>query len=43
MLMDWPIETLHSPGDVYENIDEQKLDCAVDCACALIEDIDKGH
>ena len=38
MLMDWPIETLHLPSDVFENIDENKLNYVVDVTRVLVED-----
>jgi len=41
MLMDWPIDTLHLPSDVFENIDEDKLNHTVNVAYALVEDFDK--
>ncbi len=41
MLMDWPIDTLHLPSDVFENIDEGKLNFAVQVTQALIEDFDE--
>lgn len=41
MFMDWPADNLHLPSDVYEMIDEQKIDFAVDVTFSLIENFEK--
>jgi aminopeptidase YwaD len=42
LFMEWPAENLHFPSDLFENIDENKLNYTVDAAYAVIEDFDKG-
>jgi hypothetical protein len=41
MLMDWPMDTLHLPADVYETIDEEKVNFAVDVTLSLLENLEK--
>ena len=41
MLMDWPMDTLHLPGDIYETIDEAKVNFAVETTFSLLENFEK--
>jgi hypothetical protein len=41
MLMDWPMDTLHLPEDVYETIDEAKVDFAVEATLTLLENFEE--
>jgi aminopeptidase YwaD len=41
MLMDWPMDTLHLPEDVYETIDEAKVNFAVEMTFSLLENFEK--
>jgi Zn-dependent M28 family amino/carboxypeptidase len=41
MLMDWPMDTLHLPEDVYETIDEAKVEFAVEATLTLLENFEK--
>jgi aminopeptidase YwaD len=41
MFMDWPVNTLHLPTDVYEEIDREKVDFGVDVAFSLVEYFEK--
>ena len=41
MLMDWPMDTLHLPEDVYETIDEAKVNFAVETTFSLLENFEK--
>jgi len=41
MFMDWPVDTLHLPTDVYEEIDEKKLDSGVEVAFSMVEHFEK--
>jgi aminopeptidase-like protein len=41
MFMDWPADSLHLPTDVYEEIDEKKVDFGVDVVSALVRDFER--
>ena len=41
MLMDWPMETLHLPEDVYKTIDEVKVNFAVEATFSLLENFER--
>jgi hypothetical protein len=41
MLMDWPMDTLHLPADVYETINEDKVNFAVEATLCLLENFEK--
>ena len=41
MLMDWPMDTLHLPEDIYETIDEAKVDFAVAATLTLLENFEE--
>jgi hypothetical protein len=41
MLMDWPADNLHLPTDVYEALDESKIDFGVGVTMSLLEHFEK--
>jgi aminopeptidase YwaD len=41
MFMDWPAEALHLPTDVYEEIDEKKVNFGVEVMSALVRDFER--
>jgi hypothetical protein len=41
MFMDWPADSLHLSTDVYEEIDEKKVDFGVDVVSALVSDFER--